>query len=390
MKTAQGLSTRCIHTGDARDPQGAITTPLYSHSTFAFPNTQGALDVVEGRTKGNLYTRYGFNPTIRSVEQKLASIEGGEDAWVFGSGMAALSATFISHCKAGDHVVCVGDVYGGTYELLSLNLPNIGITTTFLLSSELGKLESAIRDNTRVLFFETPTNPNLEVFDVAALAKIGHSRGLTVVVDNTFATPVNQNPLALGADLVVHSTTKYLGGHSDLTGGAVIGSSKAIEPIWGWRKSLGQTMAPEVANMLARSLRTLVVRVKAHNESAGVLARRLTEHPRVERVNYPGLSSHPQHAIARQQMRGFGGMLSIVVRGDAMATAAVVDKLKLFSIAVSLGGVDSLVTQPVTTTHHGLPPEERQRRGISDGLVRLSIGLEDTDDLWADLSQALG
>lgn len=391
MKTNNhGLSTRCIHAGDVRDPLGAVHTPLYNHSTFAFPSTQGVLDVVEGRASGSLYTRYGLNPTIRSVEEKLASIEGGENAWVFSSGMAAESATFLAFCKAGDHVVCIGDVYGGTFELLGDNLPNVGITTTFLLGSELDKLEAAINDNTRIVFFETPTNPNMEVFDIQAVAQIAHRRGALVVIDNTFATPVNQSPLALGADLVVHSTTKYLGGHSDLTGGAVIGSSKLLQPIWGWRKNLGQMMAPEAAHLLARSLRTLVVRVKAHNEGAALLARRLSEHPRVERVNYPGLPTHPQHELAKRQMYGgFGGMLSFVVRGGAKETAAVVDRLKLFAIAPSLGGVESLVTQPVTTTHHGLTPEERGRRGISDGMVRVSVGLEEAEDLWADLAQAL-
>lgn len=384
-----GLATRCIHAGDRLDERGGIHTPLYNHSTFAFPTTQGVLDVVEGRASGNLYTRYGLNPTIRSVEEKLASIEGGEQAWVFSSGMAAEAATFLSCCKTGDHIICIGDVYGGTFELLGANLPDLGISTTFLLGSELGRLEGALGDNTRIVFFETPTNPNMEVFDIAAIAASARKRGALTVVDNTFATPVNQNPLSLGADLVVHSTTKYLGGHSDLTGGVVIGAAKLLQPISTWRKNLGQMMAPEVAFLLARSLRTLVVRVKEHNASAAVIAKRLAEHPRIERVSYPGLPSHAGHALARAQMKGFGGMLSFVVRGDAAATAAVVDRLEIFSIAPSLGGVESLVTQPITTTHHGLAREERARRGIVDGMVRLSIGLEDVEDLWADLERAL-
>ena len=389
MKKSQGLATRCIHAGDILDDKGAIHTALYNHSTFAFRDTQGVLDVVEGRTVGSLYTRYGLNPTIRSVEEKLAAIEGGEQAWVFSSGMAAESATFLAHCKAGDGIVCIGDVYGGTYELLAANLPEVGISTTFLLGSELDRIEEAIGDNTRIVFFETPTNPNMEVFDIAAISAIAKRRGALTVVDSTFGTPVNQNPLEHGADLVIHSTTKYLGGHSDLTGGVVIGPAKLLEPISMWRKNLGQMMAPEVAFLLARSLRTLVVRVRAQNASAALLAARLAGHPRVERVNYPGLEDHPSHATAKQQMRGFGGMLSFVLRGDAQATAQVVDRLELFSIAPSLGGVESLVTQPITTTHHGLDPEERQRRGIVDGMVRLSVGLEDVEDLWADLTHAL-
>ncbi|MBU6424394.1 MAG: PLP-dependent aspartate aminotransferase family protein, partial [Chloroflexi bacterium] len=242
---------------------------------------------------------------------------------------------------------------------------------------------------TRILFFETPTNPNMEVFDIAALASKARERGALTVVDNTFASPVNQNPLALGADLVVHSTTKYLGGHSDLTGGVVVGSTKLLEPIWTWRKNLGQMMAPEVAFLLARSVRTLVVRVQAQNITAARIASQLEQHPRVLKVNYPGLPSFAGHELARRQMKGFGGMISVVLHGDAASTAAAVDRLRLFSIGASLGGVESLVTQPITTTHHGLTAEERARRGIVDSLVRLSCGLEDVEDLWSDLEQAL-
>lgn len=383
------LATRCIHAGDSLDERGGIFTPLYNHSTFGFRDTQGVLDVVEGRVKGNLYTRYGLNPTIHSVEEKLAAIEGGETAWVFSSGMAAESATFLAHCKMGDHIVCIGDVYGGTFELLSSNLPDLGITTSFLLGNEVGRLDEIINDNTRIVFFETPTNPNMEVLDIAAIASVAKKHGVLTVVDNTFATPVNQNPLALGADIVIHSTTKYLGGHSDLTGGAVIGPADMLKPIWVWRKNLGQMMAPEVAYLLARSLRTLVVRVQAHNLAAQILAERLIIHPRIEKVNYPGLPSFIGHELAQQQMSGAGGMISFVIDGDAKKAAGVVDRLRLFSIAPSLGGVESLVTQPITTTHHDLSPEERARRGIVDSMVRLSVGLEDVGDLWADLEQAL-
>ena len=384
-----GLSTRCIHAGDGLDAQGGIHAPLYNHSTFGFSSTRDVLDVVEGRSQRNLYTRYGLNPTIRSVERKLADIEGGELSWVFSSGMAAESATFLAHCKAGDHIVCIGDVYGGTFELLATNLPNLGIETTFLLGSELGRLPEVIRPTTRIIFFETPTNPNMEVLDIARIASVGHKRGVLTVVDSTFATPVNQSPLALGADIVVHSTTKYLGGHSDLTGGAVIGPKTLLDPIGMWRKNLGQMMAPEVAFLLARSLRTLVVRVRAQNATGQLIAERLVKHPRVKAVNYPGLTGSANFDTAKRQMRGFGGMVSFVLDGDARSTAAFADKLRVFTIAPSLGGVESLMTQPITTTHHGLTPEERARRGIADSMVRLSCGLEDAEDLWADLEQAL-
>jgi len=383
------LATNCIHAGDALDERGGIFTPLYNHSTFGFHNTQGLLDVVEGREQGSLYTRYGLNPTIQSLEKKLASIEEGEAAWVFSSGMAAESATFLAHCKSGDHIVCIGDVYGGTYELLDVNLPNLGIETTFILGNEIHMLSDAINKNTRIVFFESPTNPNMEVFDIAEIAAVAKKNGALTVVDSTFATPVNQRPLTLSADLVIHSATKYLGGHSDLTGGVVIGSSELLTPIWTWRKNLGQMMAPDIAHLLARSLRTLVVRVHAHNSSAQILAERLVVHPKIKKVNYPGLSDFIGNDVARKQMQGFGGMISFVIDGNAQETAAVVDRLKLFSIAPSLGGVESLVTQPITTTHYNLTPEERANRGIVDGMVRISVGLEDLEDLWADLEHAL-
>ena len=385
----QGLSTRCVHAGDDRDPQGAIHTPLYNHSTFAFAKTADLLDVVEGRCPGSLYTRYGLNPTIQSVERKLADLEGAEAAFAFSSGMAAEAATFLAHAHAGDHIVCIGDVYGGTFELLGVNLPQVGIETTFLLVSEVDRLPDVLTERTRIVFFETPTNPQLELIDIAAVAEAAHHAGAIAVVDGTFATPVNQNPLEFGADLVIHSTTKYLGGHSDLTGGVVLGSCQLLEPIALWRKNLGQMMAPEVAFLLARSIRSLVVRVRAQNESAMAVAGFLAAHPRVAKVNYPGLATGEQAEIAARQMRGPGGMLSFVLDEDAASTAAVVDRLRLFSIAASLGGVESLATQPITTTHHGLTPEERTRRGIVDGMVRLSVGLEDADDLIADLGQAL-
>ena len=386
----QGLSTLCIHGGEQLDTQGGIHTPLYNHSTFGFPSTSALLDVVEGRAEGNLYTRYGLNPTIRTVERKLAIVEGGEAALVFSSGMAAEAATILANCKSGDHIVCIGDMYGGTYELLQSNLPNLGIQTTFILGSEFDRLAEVMTDRTRIVFFETPTNPNMEIIDIAAAAKVAKTHGALTVVDNTFASPVNQSPLELGADLVIHSTTKYLGGHSDLTGGVVIGAKSLIDPIWPWRKNLGQMMAPEVAFLLARSLRTLVVRVRHQNSTALAVATFLRDHPKVKQIKYPGLPDFPGHAVASAQMSGFGGMISFVYDGDAKATAAVVDRLKLFTIAASLGGVESLVTQPITTTHHGMTPDERSRRGILDGLVRLSCGLEDADDLIADLKQALG
>jgi cystathionine gamma-synthase len=303
--------------------------------------------------------------------------------------MAAEAATFLAHAHTGDHIVCVGDVYGGTFELLGDNLPQVGITTTFLRGGEVARLPDVLTDRTRIVFFETPSNPTLEVFDIAAIAQTAHAVAALTVVDNTFATPVNQNPLRHGADLVIHSATKYLGGHSDLTAGALVGPADLLAPVSMWRKNLGQMIAPETASLLARSIRTLPVRVRAQNATAAAIASFLATHSRVRRVNYPGLATGEAKRIVDIQMRGGGGMLSAVLDATAEQTAAVVDRLRLFAIAPSLGGVESLVTQPITTTHHGLQPDERARRGIADSMIRLSVGLEDADDLIADLDQAL-
>jgi len=387
MPEGQRLSTLCVHAGELEDARGSPRTPIYTTTTFAFPTTAAILDVVEGRKAGALYTRYGLNPSIQALEAKLAALEGAEAALAFASGMAAEVAAFLTHGRAG--IVCIGDAYGGTLELIGQQLPLLGIPTHFLLGDELDRLAGLLAQGPRLVFLETPSNPTLEVFDIAALAARAHAQGALLMVDNTFASPVNQQPLALGADLVVHSATKYLGGHSDLTAGALMGPKVRLDAVWPWRKNLGSTPAPETAALLARSLRTLVVRVRAQNAAALAVARAMEAHPQVARVLYPGLESFPGRALAAHQMAGFGGMLTIEVKGGGEAATRVADRLKLFALAPSLGGVESLVTQPCTTTHHGLAPEERTRRGITDAMLRLSVGLEDADDLIADLVQAL-
>lgn len=384
----KGLSTRCIHAGEIKDAHGSPHTPVYTTTTFKFDSTADLLDVVDGRKPGSLYTRYGLNPTIFSLEEKLAALEGAEAAWAFSSGMGAEAALFFTHGRKG--VVCIGDAYGGTIELLSSQLPELGIPTFFLLGSELDGLRTFLEAGASLVFFETPTNPTLEVLDIRKISDIAHEYGALVAVDNTFASPANQNPLTLGADFVIHSATKYLGGHSDITAGALMGSKELLAPVWGWRKNLGTMIAPDTASLLARSIRTLVVRVERQNITAQTVAEAMSHHPKVARVLYPGLPNFPGHAVAKSQMQGFGGILTIEVKGTYEDAVRAVDKLKLFAIAPSLGGVESLVTMPVTTTHHGLAPEERARRGISDTMIRLSIGLEDADDLIADLEQALG
>lgn len=384
----KGLSTRCVHAGELKDAHGSPHTPIYTTTTFKFDSTADLLDVVEGRKSGSLYTRYGLNPTVFSLEEKLAALEGAEAAWAFSSGMAAEAALFFAHGRKG--IVCIGDAYGGTMELLSSQLPELNIPTHFLLGSELGGLKSFLEAGASLVFFETPTNPTLEVLDVRKISGIAHEHGALVAVDSTFASPVNQNPLALGADFVIHSATKYLGGHSDITAGALMGAKHLLAPVWSWRKNLGAMIAPDTASLLARSIRTLTVRVERQSATAQAVAEAMTKHPKVARVFYPGLPAFAGHAVAKAQMKGFGGMLTLELNGSYEDAVRAVDKFRLFAIAPSLGGVESLATMPVTTTHHGLSPEERARRGITDTMVRLSVGLEDAADLIADLEQALG
>ena len=382
------LATRAIHGSTLKDAHGSPHLPLYNTTTFAFPSTADLLDVVDGRKPGSLYTRYGLNPSLFALEETLASLESAELAWAFCSGMAAETALFLTHGREG--IVCIGDAYGGTLELLSSQLPLLGIPTHLILGSERDRLDALLAGGAKLVFFETPTNPTLELFDIRTLADQAHAHGARVAVDNTFASPVNQRPLELGADFVIHSATKYLGGHSDLTAGALMGSRELLLPVWNWRKNLGSTIAAETAALLSRSLRTLVVRVRQQNATAQTVAEAMARHPNIARVYYPGLPDFPGHALANAQMHGFGGMLSIDVAGTGADATRVADRLQLFALAPSLGGAESLVTQPCTTTHHGLTPEERTRRGISDAMLRLSIGLEDPADLIADLEQALG
>lgn len=383
----QRMATRCVHAGKFPDPHGSPFTPLYDATTFEFDNTADLLAVIDGKRPGSLYTRYGLNPTIRSLEAKLAALDQAEDALVFSSGMAAISALFLAHGRDG--IVGLGDAYGGTLELLSHQLPTLGFKTRLLLLQEMELLASALDEGARLVFFETPTNPRLDIIDIRKVADLAHARGALVAVDNTFATQVNQQPLALGADVVVYSATKYLGGHSDITAGVLAGARRLLDPVRAWRKNLGQVPAPTTAHLLARSLRTLAVRMQRHNANAQAIAEALSRHPRIRKVRYPGLPEFEYYELAATQMSGFGGMVTFEIDGSGEDARRVVDNLKVFSLAPSLGGVESLVTQPVTTSHRDLSPAERSRRGITDSMVRLSVGLEDPSDLIEDLEQAL-
>ncbi|PSF11002.1 trans-sulfuration enzyme family protein [Marinobacter shengliensis] len=382
-----GPATRIIHNRRHKDAFGSPYSPVYNTTTYRFENTAALLDVIEKRTEGNLYTRWGTNPSINELEQGLAGLENAEAALAFASGMAAISATVLTHGRKG--IVCVGDLYGGTQELLKNHCMALGIDVQFLFREELAQLERRLDVPGKLVYFETPANPNLAVLDIRAIAEIAHRRGALVAVDNTFASPINQNPVNLGADLVLHSATKYLGGHSDLTAGALMTTAELAKPVAAWRKNLGQLISPETAALLSRSLRTLPIRIRQHNENAMAVAQAMEQHPKITKVHYPGLPSFEGHELAKQQMTGFGGMLSIEVQGGQQAAERVADSLKVFLLATSLGGVESLVSQPSATSHHSLSREERLKRGIGDGMLRLSVGLEDAQDLIADLNQAL-
>lgn len=379
--------TTVIHAGNDKDAHGSPFTPLYDTTTFCFNDTAALLDVVEGRQHGALYTRYGMNPTIVSLEQRLAQLDKAEAALAFSSGMAAISSLCLAFGQQG--IICLGEIYGGTVELLQQHCQPLGIQTSFLASDDFTGLERALQQAPSLVYFETPANPTLTVIDIKRVANLAHQNGANVAVDNTFATPINQQPLSLGADFSVQSATKYLGGHSDLTAGVVSGNQRNLSIISDWRKSLGQTISAEVAHKLKRSLITLPLRVERHNHNAIIIAEFLQQHPNVDAVYYPGLKSDKDYLIASQQMQGFGGMLSFDVKGGDKAARKLVDALTLIALAPSLGGAESLATQPVTTSHHGMPSEVLKTAGISGSMIRISVGLETVDDLINDLEQAL-
>jgi len=384
----KGFSTKAVHAGDNRgSSKGPVVEPIYETSVFAFSSTRELVDVMSEKAEGYVYTRYG-NPTSRSVENKMAELEESEDAAVFSSGMAAIATTFLTLVSSGDHVVSIRDLYGGTLEFFNKVLPKFGVEATLVEASDLDEIRSAIRSNTKVIYAETPTNPTLKVVDLLEVAKIGKEKGATVVVDSTFASPYNTKPTELGVDIVVHSATKYLSGHNDVTAGVMCGSEKLVQEIRKMRKSLGGTLDPLAAWLLLRGLKTLGLRMERHNSNGIKVARYLEKHPKVKTVHYPGLESHPQHSIAKRQMRGFGGVVSFEMDGDFETTVKFVENLELCSLAASLGGTETLVTQPVTASHYFVSAEDRRRAGITDQLVRLALGIEDPEDIIADLEQA--
>ena len=382
-------ATELIHSVEAHEDAEPLTTPIYETTTFVFDSAEEVRQYNEGKSAKFLYSRYA-NPTVTAVERTIAALEGGEVSLVLSSGQAATTTALIGLLKAGDEVVCSSAIYGGTLHLLADLLPKFGIKSRFASIEELRQPESVISDSTKLLWFESPINPTLRCVDVAAIARACRSRRVISAIDNTFASPVNQLPIALGVDIVMHSATKYLNGHSDVTAGALVGPADLLDPVIKARRQLGTVLDPYAAYALGRGLKTLAVRVERHNASALAIARWLSRDRRVERVYYPGLESHPDHALAARQMRGFGGMICIDLGGSYDRAAAFFDRLSVFRRAASLGGVESLCSLPVLTSQWGHSAEELERAGVTHGMARLSVGLEDVEDLIADLDQALG
>lgn len=382
-------ATRLIHLADGiNDAVASLTTPIYETTTFVFENAQEVLDYNEGRSAKFLYSRYA-NPTVLAVEETIAALEGADSALVFASGQSATTTALLALLASGDEVVCSGAIYGGTLHLIADLFPKFGVRPRFVSIDELRQPESIFSPSTKMVWFESPINPTLRCVDVAAVAAACRARSVVSVLDNTFASPINQQPLALGVDLVMHSATKYLNGHSDVTAGVLAGPKDLIERMLKARKLVGAVLDPYAAYALGRGLKTLAVRVERQNASAFAVARALEERRRVERVYYPGLESHPDHAIARRQMSGFGGMVCLDLGGGYDRAARFFDRLKIIKRAASLGGVESLCSLPVLTSQWGHSDEELARAGVTASMARLSIGLEDPEDLLADIEQAL-
>ncbi len=383
LRHPQGLGTRAIHAGQSPDPStGAIMTPIYATSTYVQRSP--------GMHQGYEYSRTQ-NPTRMAYERCVADLEGGRQGYAFASGLAAAS-TVLDLLDSGSHVIAMDDLYGGTYRLFErVRRRSAGLDFSFIDLNDGAALKAALKPNTRMIWAETPTNPMLKLVDLAKIGAFARKHGLILVVDNTFCSPMLQRPLEFGADLVLHSATKYINGHSDMVGGIVVAGENAelAEQMAFLQNSVGAVAGPFDSFLAMRGLKTLHLRMRAHCESAMILAQWLDKHPAIERVIYPGLKSHPQHALARRQMNGFGGIISIEVKGGLRKSRRMLERCKLFALAESLGGVESLIEHPAIMTHASVPPANRKRLGISDGLVRLSVGVEDVSDLRSELESAL-
>jgi cystathionine gamma-synthase len=386
-----GQSTQSIWGGEQEHElfERSTQVPVVHSVSFAYKDIDTWQKVALGQEPGHIYSR-NTNPTVRAFEDKVKTLEGAQAATSFASGMAAISNTLATFVQPGDRIVSIKDSYGGTNVIFNEFLPPLGIDVALCETGDYVQLEAEIAKGCRLLYLETPTNPTIKITDIKRLAAKAHAVGALVVVDNTFATPINQLPLELGADIVLHSASKYLGGHADALGGVICGSHELVEKVYHYREINGATLAPMDAYSLLRGMKTLKLRVERHNSNAMAIAHYLQSHPMVEQVNYPGLASHPGHDIAKQQMSGFGGMLSFSVKGGLEAIKLFLPKLQFAHMAANLGCVETVVGPPVTTSHVECSAEERAAAGIPEGLVRYSAGIEDIEDLIADLEQALG
>jgi len=384
-----GFDTRAIRAGQHRTPEGEHSEPIFTTSSYIFQSAAEAAARFSGDKPGNIYSRF-TNPTVRAFEERLASLEGGERCIATGSGMAAILSTCLALLKSGDHIVSSRNIFGPTVLLFNNYLTKFGIETTYVSLSDNAAWENAIRPNTKLLFVETPSNPLTEIADLARLANLARARGCWLVVDNCFCTPALQLPLKLGADIVIHSATKYLDGQGRCVGGAVVGNAELVgEKVYGFMRTAGPSLSPFNAWVFLKGLETLSLRMKAHCSSAWALAQWLEQQKPIQRVYYPGLASHPQHALAKKQQSAFGGIVSFELTGGKSAAWKLIDSTRVFSITANLGDTKSTITHPATTTHGRLTPEQRLDAGIQDGLIRISVGLEDIEDLRQDLTRGL-
>ncbi len=381
--------TQCVHASTLHDPSGAVVTPIYQTSTFSFRDVDHGAALFAGKEKGYIYTRMA-NPTIEALEETVAVLEKGYRGLACGSGMAAIHTTFASMLRTGDHVVCSDSVYGPTNTLLSGVMSRFGIESTMVDSSDLKAVEHAIKPNTKMIYIETPGNPTLVVSDIEAISEIAHGHGARVVVDNTFMSPILQQPLTLGADIVVHSMTKYLNGHADVVAGVIV--VKTEEDYKAFRQILNQiggVITPFNSFLVARGIKTLAVRIERQCRSAEAVARFLENHDKIQEVYFPWFPSHPQHELARRQMKGPGGVVSFELKGGMKGGKTLMNSVRLCTLAVSLGGVETLIEHPASMTHAVMGAEARRKANISDGLVRIAVGIESVDDLIADIAHGL-
>ncbi|HEY3380801.1 MAG TPA: aminotransferase class I/II-fold pyridoxal phosphate-dependent enzyme [Vicinamibacterales bacterium] len=384
-----GFNTKMVHAGMQKDAYGSAVTPIYQTSTFAFDNAQTGADRFAGRADGFIYTRIG-NPTIRALEQNVAELENGVDGIATASGMGAVTVVYMALLSQGAHLVSTGSVYGPSRGLIEKQFSRFGVQSTYVDTSNLENVRAALRPNSKLVYLESPSNPAMLVTDIQAVSALAHQHGCLVAVDNTFASPYLQKPLDLGADIVLHSVTKFINGHADVVGGIIVAKDQAVyKQLRAMMVILGCNMDPHQAYLVSRGLKTLSLRVDRAQENAMKIARWLEAHPKVEWVRYVGLESHPQHELVKRQMKGFGSMISFELKGGYEAGRNLMDSVHLATLAVSLGGVETLIEHPASMTHAGMSQADRLEGGITDGLVRYSVGIEDVADLIADLEQAI-